>query len=305
MYYIVYNKTTDTEEVLAMGEFFSKVKVYVSIVFTVLFAMLGIGLPARATKSQVEKGLTRIMSFNVRCGEYEPRFSIVPQLIGEYMPDSVGIQECTYQWYLTLRFMLPEYEFIGVGRDTGDRKKDCGEMSAVLYRKDKYELVDSGTFWLSETPEEVSFGWDAACRRVCTWVVLKNKQTGEKYAHVNTHLDHKGPLARENGVELVREKALTFDIPTVVTGDFNFSKGCELYTQLVSSGLTDTQDIARNTMAGKTYHGYEGGEEGLPIDYILVNNRISEVDTYKIIRDKYGDEYSSDHYPIYADMIIG
>lgn len=287
-----------------MKDFFIKAKTYISIFFTLLFSMCGIGLPKRETKDAIEQGNVRIMSFNVRCGELEPRFRIVPQIIGEYMPDSLGVQECTYEWYLMLKFQLPEYEFIGVGRDTGDRKPNCGEISGVLYRKDKYKLIDSGTFWLSETPDKVSFGWDGACRRVCTWATLENLQTGEQYTHVNTHLDHKGALARENGVKLVVEKALSFDMPTVVTGDFNFEKGCDLYNLLVSDGLSDTQDMAAETMYGKTYHGYNGGEEGLPIDFILANEKITTVSRYKIVRDMLDGQYTSDHYPIYADMII-
>lgn len=277
----------------------------ITVALVTVFSLFGCtaSLPERGTKDTLTYTDTvRIMSFNIRCGEYSERKNIVPQLIGEYLPDSVGIQECTYQWYKKLIKSLPEYEFIGVGRDSGGIDKDCGEISAVLYRKDKYELVDSGTFWLSETPDEVSFGWDAACRRICTWVILKNKETGEQYAHVNTHLDHEGPDARTNGSAMVRDHALTFDMPTVLTGDFNFKKDDELYTGMLGTGLYDTQDLANDTMTGKTYHGYNGGEEGLPIDYIFVNEKVSSVLTYKIVRDMYGKKYSSDHYPIYADM---
>lgn len=244
----------------------------------------------------------RIMSFNIRCGEYGRRKNIVPQLIAEYNPDSVGIQECTYEWYLQLIEKLPEYEFIGVGRDSGDLSEECGEISAVLFRKDKYTLVDSGTFWVSETPEEVSYGWDAACRRVCTWVILEEIATGEQYAHVNTHLDHEGQEARVNGSKMVAEHALTFDMPTVLTGDFNFKKETDLYNGIVATGLRDTQDLATSTMTGKTYHDYEGGEDGLPIDFIFVNEQIESVSVYKIIREKYNGKYTSDHYPVYADM---
>ncbi|MBE6812311.1 MAG: endonuclease/exonuclease/phosphatase family protein [Ruminococcaceae bacterium] len=244
----------------------------------------------------------RIMSFNIRYGEYKRRKNIVPQLITEYAPDSLGIQECTYEWYLQLQEKLPDYEFIGVGRDSGDLSEECGEISAVLFRKDKYTLVDSGTFWVSETPEEVSFGWDAACRRICTWVILENIETGEQFAHVNTHLDHEGQEARVNGSKMVAEHAMTFDMPTVLTGDFNFKKETDLYNGIVAAGLRDTQDLAASTMNGKTYHGYEGGEDGLPIDFIFVNDKIESVSVYKIIREKYNLKYTSDHYPIYADM---
>ncbi len=287
-----------------MDNFLNKAKNCITAPVSLVKAACGVGFPARATKSPVKEGYTRIMSFNLRCGEFEPRCKVVPQIIGEYLPDTVGVQECTYEWYRTLCISLPEYEFVGVGRDTGNRKPDCGEISGVLFLKDKYSLIDSGTFWLSETPDEVSFGWDASYRRVCTWVVLEEKSTGKKFAHVNTHLDHISEPARENGIKLVREKALEFDISTVVTGDFNLHKGCDLYYQLVAEGLADTQDTARETMQGKTFHAYKGGEEGQPIDFVLTNGRITDIDRYVIVRDMLDGQYTSDHYPIYADMII-
>ena len=289
-----------------MSETFVIIKKYVSVVLALIVALFGIGIPERQTKAATDESVTRIMSFNIRCGEFEDRYNYVPQLIGEYMPDSVGIQECTVLWYYTLRILLPEYAFVGVGRDSGKRDINCGEMSAILYRKDKYELVDSGTFWLSETPNEVSHGWDGACNRICTWVLLKNKETGKLYAHVNTHLDHVGPEARTNGLKLVREKALSFTVPTVVTGDFNFSEGSSLYNQLVSDGLKDTKHLASDSDNGFTYHGYNADNMtgGNPIDFICVNNAVTDVKSYKVIRDKHNGEYISDHFPIYSDMVI-
>ncbi|MBQ2829208.1 MAG: endonuclease/exonuclease/phosphatase family protein [Clostridia bacterium] len=289
-----------------MNEALTVVRNYIALIISAIVALFGCANLNMGGVSNAEPGTVRVMSFNIRCGEFEDRGEIVPRLIADYHPDSLGLQECTYDWFSYLRlFLHKDYGFVGIGRDTGDRSVKCGEMSLVLYRKDKYNLVDSGTFWLSETPDEVSLGWDGACNRICTWVVLENKETGEKYAHVNTHLDHVGPLARQNGVELVKEKALSYDIPTVVTGDFNFSKGSELYNSLVTGGLTDTQDMAEYTMTGKTYHGYNGGSEGEPIDFICVNSQITDVKTYKIIRDMYDGKYTSDHYPIFSDMVIG
>ena len=100
---------------------------------------------------------------------------------------------------------LPEYGWVGVGRDDG---QEAGEFNPVFYRKDKYDLVDSGTFWLSETPELPSLGWNGGCNRLCTWVILREKATGFTYAHVNTHLDNASEEARVNGAKLVREKIL-------------------------------------------------------------------------------------------------
>lgn len=287
-----------------MIEVLTAIRNFFIIVMTFISAVGFGNLPDRQTRDVLPSNTdtVRIMSYNIRYGEYDNRFRIVPQLIGDYMPDSVGIQECTYEWYLTLKGFLPEYEFVGVGRDTGNRSKNCGEMSAVLFRKDKYKLVDSGTFWISETPDEVSFGWDAVCRRICTWVILENKKTGEQYAHINTHLDHEGPEARVYGSKMVSEFALSFHMPAVLTGDFNFSKSTELYEGILATGLNDTQDMAEDTMYGRTYHGYEGGIEGEPIDFIFTNDKVTSATKYRIVRNMYGGKYSSDHYPIYADI---
>ncbi|MBP3329949.1 MAG: endonuclease/exonuclease/phosphatase family protein [Clostridia bacterium] len=290
-----------------MKEFFNKIAAaFLSFIISFLgfFGVTYNPVPEKDSLANTDASVTRIMSFNIRCNEYDRRKNLVPGLIEAYAPDSAGLQECTYQWYKNLTESLEDYAFVGVGRDTGDLSEDCGEISAIIYKKTKYNLIDSGTFWLSETPDEVSRGWDGACNRICTWVVLENKETGEKYAHVNTHLDHMGTLARQNGLELIRNKALSYDIPTVVTGDFNFNKGTDLYNSLVTGGLKDTQDIAPDTMDGKTYHGYSGGEAGKPIDFICVNDKITDVKSYTIIREKYELKYTSDHYPIYSDMVM-
>jgi len=247
--------------------------------------------------------LTRIMSFNVRYNEWE-RGKIVPQLIADYYPDSVGVQECEALWFYHMKAYLPQYDIVGVGRLTGTRGGLSGEMSAILYRKDKYKVVDSDTFWLSETPDKVSKGWDGQKNRICTWAVLENLETGERYAHLNAHLDHQGENAKKNGLALVLEKAQSFDMPVVITGDFNFEKGTELYSDFAKAGFSDTQDMAEETMYGKTYHANKGGEDGLPIDFIMVNNEINDVKTYKIIRDQVDGGYISDHYPIFSDMIF-
>ena len=173
-----------------------------------------------------------------------------------------------------------------------------------MYRKDKYRLVDWGTFWLSETPDYASVGWDAKYHRTCTWAVLENRETGERYAHVNTHLDNQGAEARVKGLELVKQKAASFDMPVVVTGDFNFPKGSDLYKKLVADELTDVSAIAEAADSGCTAHGYSGAVEGNPIDFILVNDMITDVKSYNIMREKYNDRYVSDHYPVYADMMF-
>lgn len=272
-----------------------------SIFMLVPFSSCSAQLKPKDIKS--DEGAVRVMSFNIRCLEFRQRKALVPRLIKEYSPDLLGLQECTHRWYKRLKSSLPEYEFIGVGRDTGDLDKNCGEISGIMFRRDKYSLVDSGTFWLSEAPDEVSFGWDAACRRVCTWAVLLDKESGRSIAHVNTHLDHQGKLAMANGARMVCEKALSFDMPTVVTGDFNIGRG-EIYSSITASGLRNSQDMAKISMQGKTFHNYKGGIEGEAIDYIFLNSKINSVLCYKIVRDIYKKQYPSDHYPIYADILM-
>ena len=282
-----------------LGSYLQLAKQIICALFSLILPILGIGLPETGSKAPAPETV-RIMSFNVRDGEFD-REDIVPQVVADYLPDSVGFQECEGTWYLTLKAYLPEYEIIGVGRLTGVPL--LGESTAIMYRKDKYELVDWGTFWLSETPDRVSVGWDAKHHRTCTWAVLKNKETGECYAHINTHLDHVGNEARVNGLELILEKAAEFDdMPVVVTGDFNFPKGSALYNKLVSGELTDAAEIAQTADSGCTSHGYKGSIDGNPIDFICVNEKITDVKAYSVMREKYNDRYVSDHYPIYADM---
>lgn len=265
-----------------------------------LMPLFGIGIPETGTKAPAEDTV-RVMSYNVRLGEFD-REEIVPQVVADYLPDSVGLQECDGTWFLSMKAYLPDYEIIGVGRLSG--LPLIGEATAIMYRADKYKLVDWGTFWLSETPDKVSKGWDAEHNRTCTWAILENLETGEQYAHVNTHLDNKGPEARTKGLALVLEKVASFDMPVVLTGDFNFLKGCDLYKQLTAGDLADVAEVAETADSGCTYHGYEGTVEGTPIDFILVNDQVTEVKSYNIMREKYNDRYVSDHHPIFADIVF-
>ena len=259
--------------------------------------------------TQKEENAMRIMSFNIRCTNvgndtWEDRIDIVTQSIIDGNPDSVGVQEATPEWMETLNKTLGEkYSYVGVGRDDGDNE---GEYSAIFYLKDKYNVVDSGTFWLSETPDEVSFGWDAACRRVCTWVVLEDKTTGQKYAHLNSHFDHVGIEARKNSVELIINKAKEFeDIPVVFTADMNVRQDGDNYNQFVESGvLKDTKFIAPDTMDYCTYHDTKPIQhDGDIIDYVMINDKF-DATVYKVVTEGIDGRYVSDHYPIYADLII-
>ena len=283
---------------MSAEQFFNSAKQVLCALLALIFPFMGIGIPETGAKAPAEDTV-RIMSFNVRNTEYE-RGQIVPRVIADYLPDSVGVQECEGVWFLTLKANLPDYGIVGVGRLTGIPL--IGESTAILYRKDKYNLIDWDTIWLSETPDKVSIGWDAKYHRTCTWAILENKVTKEQYAHVNTHLDNLGKEARVEGLKLVMETAASFDMPVVVTGDFNFPKGSDLYKQLVADKLSDTAVIAETADSGCTSHGYKDVVAGNPIDFICVNEKISEVKSYNIIREKIDGKFISDHYPIYSDM---
>lgn len=235
---------------MSTQQFFNLAKQAIVAIVAIIFPILGVWVPETGAKAPTED-VVRIMSFNVRNSEYD-RGQIVPQVIADYMPDSVGVQECESVWFLMLKTNLPDYEIIGVGRDYG--LPLIGESTAILYRKDKYNLVDWGTFWLSETPEKASVGWDAKYKRTCTWAILENKETKVQYAHINTHLDNVGKEARINGLKMITDKAASFDMPVVVTGDFNFPKGSDLYKKLTADKLTDSSVIAEVADSGCTSH---------------------------------------------------
>ena len=256
-----------------------------------------------------EENIMRIMSFNIRCANvgsdtWEDRIGIVSQTMLDSDADSIGVQEATPEWMATLKETVSEkYAYVGVGRDDGDNE---GEYSAIFYLKDKYNVVESGTFWLSETPEKPSFGWDAACRRVCTWAVLENKENGEKYVHINTHFDHVGITARKNSVDMIVEKAKEFsDLPVVFTADMNVRQDSDNYKQFVDSGvLFDTKFAAPDSMSYCTYHDTkpEKHEKDI-IDYVMINNHFKAI-SYRVVTEGIDGRFVSDHYPIYADIEI-
>ena len=253
-----------------------------------------------------KENVIRIMSFNIRCGDVgvqtaESRYKLVSDTIFKGEPDSVGIQEATTEWMEYLKDALSDkYDYVGIPRE------DDGEYSSIFYLKDKYTVTESGNFWLSETPEKESKGWDAACYRICTWAVLENKETKEKYVHVNTHLDHVGVLARRNGVELMLNHLKNYnDIPAVFTADMNILEGEENYLQFVNSGfMYDTKYKAESTVNYLTYHDVHPSEqEKSIIDYVMINDKFS-ADTYRVVTAGIDGKYVSDHFPVYADLYI-
>ena len=284
-----------------------KKRIRIVTLFLCMASLLwGCGTDPVTPKDQLsDSEAVRVMSFNICGWDYKNIKNMAPQLIAEYSPDLVGLQECTYDWYQKLTRELPEYGFVGVGRETGELSKAGGESCGILYKTDKFTLMDSGTFWLSETPDVPSRGWDGDYIRICTWAVFRNNATGEEFSLVNTHLenidDGTGQEALEKGTQLVLEKIAAFEVPVILTGDLNFEKDSQYHAAVTAAGLRNSQDLAENTMEGITCPTERGGDTGEHIDYIFTKGDFSVL-TYKIVRDTYDGKYPSDHYPIYADM---
>lgn len=239
----------------------------------------------------------KVMSFNVLCGNWGKRKVMVRDTIRKFDPDTFGIQEAHYRWMNYLCKELTDYDYVGVGRDNGKR---LGEFSPVFYKKDKFEVVDTGNFWLSETPEKPSKGWDGACIRICSYAVLKNKETGKKFAHFNTHLDHIGPVAQSEGAKIIAERADTYTgLPTVVTGDFNVTPDSGAYKTITAAGFEDARFLTDKTDSEGTYHGF--GRCSDMIDFIFVKNGIT-VKNFRTVTDLIDGKFPSDHYPVTAEI---
>ena len=247
----------------------------------------------------------RVVTFNLRyTGSGKTsiayRAPLMAAQLKEIDADSMGFQEATLRWMIYLEKHLDGYGYVGVSRRNG---RQIGEFSPIFYKKDKYNVVDSGTFWLSKTPEKAgSKDWDSNNVRICTWALLENKETGERYVHLNTHLDHISGEARENQMKVLLTKVNEFvgKYPIVLTGDFNDITGSSMYN-LATEILKDSSIASPVTDSKYTYHAY--GEAESKIDFIFISEDAEPL-VYHVIDDKIDDTYLSDHYGIYVDLKI-
>ncbi|MDU1906020.1 MAG: endonuclease/exonuclease/phosphatase family protein [Dysgonomonas sp.] len=255
-----------------------------------------------------------VMSFNVRydnpedsLNNWQYRKEIVVRTIKDKNTDIVGTQEVLANQLNDLKSLLPAYNSVGVGREDGVEK---GEYSAVLYKKDRFDEIKSGYFWLSETPAVAgSKGWDGACERIATWVVLEDKETKKQLFFINTHLDHVGKLARQEGVTLLlnQTKELSNGLPVIITGDFNASPESDVIKHVTASGeFIHTKDIAVSKGGTEwTFHGFGRVPEDRRefIDYVFVSKNI-RVQEHEVLPEKLNDKYISDHSVIYTHLEI-
>ena len=243
------------------------------------------------------------MTFNILCagrGENHWCFrqKLVREIIKKHAPDTFGLQEVHYAWmrYIVNQFK-DTYDFVGVGKDDGKKK---GEFSPVFYNKHKYDLLQKEDFWLSETPEKPSLGWDGAENRTCSYAVLKGKESGKAYAVFNTHLDHVGSTAQLEGAKLILKKAEQFkNMPVIITGDFNVTPDSAVYELMLLNGFFDARSISKEKDEINSFHWYGKGSK--MIDFIFVKNT-SSVSTATTATDKINGKLPSDHYPVIAEF---
>ncbi len=246
----------------------------------------------------------KVMSFNLLCGglhispvhDWPDRAPRVIETIKKYSPDILGVQEAHIGWMRTLREALGDWADIGVGRNDG---KEDGEFSAVFYKKDRFTLKDKGDFWLSETPDVPSKGWDSACIRICSWGVFADSVDGGDIAAMNTHLDHVGPVAQLEGARLIAGKAqelISKGLPVIVTGDFNVTPD-SAPAKVITSVVPDARDTVDGADKGKTFHGYRP-EPVSVIDYVCRSGLKTK--SVEVVRDVVDGMYPSDHFPVLA-----
>jgi len=247
----------------------------------------------------------KVMSFNIRYdnpgdGEnrWDARKDLVVETIRKFDPDLLGLQEVLDHQGRFLRESLEGYAFVGVGRDDGAKK---GEFAPVLYRKRRFEILDSGHFWLSETPEVPgSVGWDASLPRIATWARLRDRERGRTLVFLNTHWDHRGEEARLESAKLVRRFLDEAKDAVVVAGDFNtpgLSSPYNLLHEAFRDPFRGTQFQPKRE-AG-TYHGFRGKATGPRIDWILCSRNFG-LRSGSIDRTSWNDRYPSDHFPVTA-----
>ncbi len=252
-----------------------------------------------------------VMTYNIRLdvavdGEnaWPLRKDFLASQIQFYEPDIFGIQEAKPNQVVDISTMLPKYDQVGIGREG----KGKGESSNIYYKKDRFLLKESSTFWLSETPDKISKGWDAAFNRVCTYALLKDKKTRKNIWVFNTHLDHKGDAARTKGIELILSKIAevnTKNYDVIFMGDFN-SEPHEDRIISLKNYMNDSRDISDEKPFGPTgtFNGFNHQEPvTLLIDYIFIS-KVSDlkVNKYAILSDSKDLKYPSDHLPVYVKL---
>lgn len=280
-------------------------------------AVAAIGWPAPAPAGADGPAL-RVMTFNIRYDNPEDgedgwanRKARVASMVRFHGADAVGLQEALRNQIADLEAALPQFGWFGTGRSAA---RD-GEHCAVLYRRDRLEVLAESTFWLSETPEVAgSQAWDAALPRIVTWGKLRDRRTGAAFHLFNTHFDHRGETARRESARLLRRKIAEIagpGGPVVVTGDFNTTPDTEPYRILTTGDgtpgpLVDALSASSCPHHGPTtsWNGFKAIQPGRRIDFILVRPPVGVLQ-HGTLSDTFDGRFPSDHLPVIAELAVG
>lgn len=280
-------------------------------IFLVLTGIVLLALGACSQKKE-EKVQVKWGTFNVRydnpadsMNNWKYRKDRVADFVKSQDLDVVGMQEVLYNQLEDLKSRLPEYVEVGVGREDG---KTQGEYSPLFFKKDRFDLLDSNTFWLSQYPDSIGFiGWDGACTRIATWAKLKDKNSGQIIMAVNTHFDHVGTEARTKSALLIIDKIkeIVGERPAVLTGDFNVSEKWDAYQTITNNEfvMKDAFKIAeKKEGVNYTFHdfGRIPADSCEKIDYIFVTPQIRVIDEF--IPAEAPGQFLSDHNPHVATL---
>ena len=288
---------------------FSRVRAALALVAAVL-GMLAVNSGLQA---QPADGLAlRVATFNLRFASdkkpnsWAERRPVVRACIEEMAPDVMGTQEGVYPQLKDIAADLPDYEWIGLGRDGGSR----GEFMAIFYRKARLEVLEFDHFWLSDTPNVIaSTNWGNTNRRMTTWVRFRERASGREFHVFNTHLDHALRSAREKGALLIRqrvEEVATNNRPVLLLGDFNAEPGKEKTYDLFLEGgfFADTWRTAKTRRNDDldTFHNFRGAKKGtFRIDWILTRGPW-ECDANEVVVFSRENQFPSDHHPVVARL---
>lgn len=276
--------------------------------------ILGLLFLLGACNQKPQKADLKIMSFNVRydtprdsMNNWQYRKEEAGKMLNYYAPDIVGMQEVLHNQLEDIKSYLPQYTALGVGREDGREK---GEFNPLFFKTDRFELVKSGNFSLSETPEVIGVrGWDAVCKRIATWAVLKDKASGIEFMALNTHLDHKGETARKESARLLVNQLVTLaeTRPFVMTGDFNTTPDSAIIGLLTEEGKVKNAKSEAALVYGPEWTFHDFGRLSLPermwIDYIFISPGI-QVKTFRNITDVPDTVFLSDHNPVLSEITV-
>ena len=256
----------------------------------------------------------KAMTYNIRYdnpddgkNQWKNRKEHLTSFINKQSPDFLGIQEGLQNQVEELAENCTTYNWIGVARDNGDNQ---GEFVPIFYKKKKFNLLKTGTFWLSETPDIIGTkGWDAALPRVATWAKFEERLTGKRLLIVNTHFDHKGSWARTKSARLILKKINELKSNNelvILLGDFNVTPHDEVYRTLTqNSGFEDTETLSKYPPIGPrgTFNNFKKIHRQKRIDYIFTPP-LTNITTYQVFQPKHDGKHLSDHYPVMAELFF-